>query len=163
SPETSGRWRPRTRPGPSLRSRSSPTAWRPRSARWRPRSAVSTRSSSPPASARTRPLSELPSAGGSASWESNSMRMPTRQQGRTVLVDPEEVLWVIAPLQLLQTSVLLGAVRLTDAILALVAEEVHIDARLVRLERRPEVPHPLPLLVEAVGGLGAGADVVREA
>src|SRR2546430_21682 len=82
---------------------------------------------------------------------------------RNVLVDPEEVLGVIAPLELLQTSVFLGAVRLTDAILALVAEEVHVDARLVGLERRPKVPHPLPLLVEAVGGLGAGADVVREA
>src|SRR5256885_2875412 len=38
-----------------------------------------------------------------------------------------------------------------------------ISGLLVGLERRPEVPHPLPLLVEAVGGLGAGADVVREA
>src|SRR6266496_6649494 len=82
---------------------------------------------------------------------------------RDVLIDPEEVVRVVAPLQLLQTSVLLGAVRVTDPTLALVAEEVHVDARLVGLERRPEVPHPLPLLVEAVGGLGAGADVVREA
>src|SRR6476659_6280098 len=83
--------------------------------------------------------------------------------GGNVLIDPKEVVRVVAPLQLPETRVLLGAVGLADAILPLVAEEVHVDALLVRFERRPEVPHPLPLLAEAVGGLGTGADVVREA
>src|SRR5207249_3229197 len=82
---------------------------------------------------------------------------------RDVLVDPEEVLRVVAALQLLQARVLLGAVGLAHAGLALVAEEVDVDAGLVRLERRPERPHPVALLLEAVRALGARADVVGEA
>src|SRR5581483_11167380 len=82
---------------------------------------------------------------------------------RDVLVDPEDVARVVAALQRLQATVLLGAVGLADALLALVAEEIHVDARLVRLERGPEGTHPVPLALEPVGVLGAGADVVGEA
>src|SRR5204863_2635725 len=80
-----------------------------------------------------------------------------------VLVDPEEVVRVVAALQLLQARVLLRAVRLPHAVLALVAEEVHVDAHVVRLERRPEGAYPVALVLEAVRALGAGADVEREA
>ena len=66
-------------------------------------------------------------------------------------------------LQRLQPRVLLRPVGLADAIRALVAEEVDVDALVPRLERRPEVAHPLALLLEALGALGAGADVVGEA
>src|SRR5262249_40861813 len=81
---------------------------------------------------------------------------------RNVLVDVEEVVGVVAPLELLEAGVLSGAVRLADTVLTLVAEEVDVDACLVRLQGVPEIPHPLPLFVEAVGALGAGADVVGE-
>src|SRR5205823_11544300 len=82
---------------------------------------------------------------------------------RDVLVDAEDVLRIDLPLQRLQPVVLLGAVGLAHAVLALVHEEVDVHGGEVRLERRPEAPHPLALLVEALRRRRRAADVVREA
>src|ERR671919_1343272 len=76
-----------------------------------------------------------------------------------VLVQPEDVLRVIAALERLQALVLLLPVGLPDPLLTLLHEEVDVDGRVPGLERRPEVAHPLALLVEARGRLGHRGDV----
>src|SRR5215203_2786485 len=76
-----------------------------------------------------------------------------------VLVEAEEVVGVIATLQRLEPVVLLGPVGLADPLLTLLHEEVHIDARVVGLKRRPKVSCPLPLFFEALFGLGDASDV----
>src|SRR5919198_976039 len=58
---------------------------------------------------------------------------------RDVLVQPEEVLRVVASLQSPQPVVLLRPVGLPHALVSLLHEEVHVHARVVRLERGPEV------------------------
>src|SRR5207249_2975133 len=99
----------------------------------------------------------------SASRRSASSRFTVLVRG-DVLVDPEEVVRIPLPLQRLQPVVLVGTVGGADPLLALfgVREEVDVHGRVPLLERRPEVTHPLPLLVEALCVLGAGADVVGE-
>src|SRR5205807_1717343 len=82
-----------------------------------------------------------------------------RSAGRDVLVQPEEVVGIVVSLQGLQPVVPRGSVRLPDAVLALIHQEVHVHARVVRLERRPEAPGPLAFLVESVGGLRRRVDV----
>src|SRR5436190_15758953 len=82
---------------------------------------------------------------------------------RDVLVDAEEVLGVVLPLQRLQAVVLLRAVGLPHSVLALVHQEVDVHGREMWLERGPEVAHPLAFLVESLGRRRARADVVREA
>src|SRR5881628_658 len=54
--------------------------------------------------------------------------------GRDVLVEPEEVVRVVRPLEGLQSLVLLRSIGLADPVLPLVHEEVHVHARVVRLE-----------------------------
>src|SRR2546426_8099380 len=81
---------------------------------------------------------------------------------RDVLVDPEEVVRVVLLLQRLQPVVLLRPVGLPNSLRSLVAEEVHVHAFVPGLQGRPEAPHPLALLVEALARLGRGADVVGE-
>src|SRR5205807_2749641 len=80
-----------------------------------------------------------------------------------VLVDAEEVVRIVLPLYRLQPVVLLRAVGGSDPVLPLVAEEVDVHRRVPRLERGPEVPHPLALGVEAFARRRTGADVVGEA
>src|SRR5205807_8528398 len=81
---------------------------------------------------------------------------------RDVLVEAKDVVRVVAALERPQALVLRPPVGLADALRALVHEEVHVHAPMMRSERRPEVAHPLPLAVEALGPGGAGADVERE-
>src|SRR5215212_3366405 len=81
--------------------------------------------------------------------------------GPYVLVEAEEVVGVIATLERLEPVVLLGPVGPADALLTLLHQEVHVDARVVGLQRRPEVPDPLPHLGEAHGPIGRTGDVVR--
>src|SRR3712207_203521 len=50
---------------------------------------------------------------------------------------------------------------MAEPLLTPLHQEVHVEARVVGLQRRPEVPGPLPLLVEALGPLGRAGDVVR--
>ena len=57
---------------------------------------------------------------------------------------------------------ILGAVGLPNALLALFHEEVHVDAGVVGREGGPVVASPLPLGVEAVGGLAVAVDVESE-
>src|SRR5438552_1214046 len=78
---------------------------------------------------------------------------PVELVRRDVLIESEEVLRVVAALQSLESAVLLCAVSLADAILTLVHEEVHVDARMPGLEGRPEAAHPLTLLLEALRAL----------
>src|SRR5206468_6233511 len=52
---------------------------------------------------------------------------PTGLARRDVLVQPEEVVGVVAPLERLEAVVLLGAVRLADPLLALIHQEVDVD------------------------------------
>jgi hypothetical protein len=54
--------------------------------------------------------------------------------GPYVLVEAEEVVRVIATLERLERVVLLGPIGLADPLLALLHEEVHVDARVVGLE-----------------------------
>ena len=70
--------------------------------------------------------------------------------GPYVLVEAEEVVGVVAALERLEPVVLPCPVGLANTLLSLLHEEVHVDARVVGLQRRPEVPGPLPLLVEAL-------------
>ena len=51
--------------------------------------------------------------------------------GRDVLVEPEEIGLVVLPLEGLQATVLLGAVRLADPLLALIHQEVDVHTRVV--------------------------------
>src|SRR5215204_2750961 len=81
--------------------------------------------------------------------------------GAYVLVEAEEVLGVIATLERLEPVVLLGPVGLADPLLTLLHEEVHVDARVVGLQCRPEVSGPLPLFFEALFGFGDACDVER--
>src|SRR5215210_9023480 len=81
--------------------------------------------------------------------------------GPDVLVKAEEVVGVIATLERLEPVILLGPVGLADPLLTLLHQEVHIDARVVGLKGRPEVPGPLSLFVEALFGLGDACDVER--
>src|SRR5919107_2762229 len=81
--------------------------------------------------------------------------------GPYVLVEAEEVVGVIATLQRLESVVLLRPVGLADSLLTLLHQEVHIDARVVGLEGRPEVSDPLPFLVEALTRVGNSGDVKR--
>src|SRR5215212_4728613 len=81
--------------------------------------------------------------------------------GPYVLVEAEEVVRVVAVLQRLEPLILLSPVGLADPLLTLLHEEVHVDARVVGLKGRPEVPDPLPLLVEALRRLGGACDVER--
>src|SRR5215212_11048956 len=83
--------------------------------------------------------------------------------GPDVLVEAEEVVRVVAALERLEPVVLLGPVGLADSLLTLLHQEVYVDARVVGLQRRPEVPGPLPLIVEALCRLGDAADVERMA
>src|SRR5215210_4787554 len=80
-----------------------------------------------------------------------------------VLVQPEDVVRVVAPLQRLEAVVLLRPVGLPDALLALLHQEVDVDRRVVGRERRPEAPRPFGGLVEAVPPLRDRRDVEREA
>jgi len=57
----------------------------------------------------------------------------------------------------------LRSVRLADPILAFVHQEVHVDAGLVRFERRPQASRPFPLLVEPFRRFGDRCDVDRVA
>lgn len=52
---------------------------------------------------------------------------------RDVLVQSEEVVWVVPPLQSLEPLVLRRSIGLADALLTLVHQEVHIDAGVVGL------------------------------
>src|SRR3712207_380833 len=81
--------------------------------------------------------------------------------GPYVLVAAEEVVRIVAALERLEAVVLLGPVGLADPLLTLLHEEVHVDAGVVGLERRPEVSCPLPLFFEALFGLGDASYVVR--
>src|SRR5215207_10336016 len=81
--------------------------------------------------------------------------------GPYVLVEAEDVVGVVAALERLEPVVLLCPIGLADTLLSLLHEEVHVDARVVGLQRRPEVPDPLPLLLKALGPLGRAGDVVR--
>src|SRR5215204_6836662 len=81
--------------------------------------------------------------------------------GIDVLVEAKEVVGVIATVQRLEPVVLLGSVGLADPLLAFLHEEIHVDARVVGLEGRPEVPNPLPLFVEALCRLGDAGNVER--
>ena len=83
--------------------------------------------------------------------------------GRDVLVEPEEVVRIVLPLQRLELRVLLRPVRLPNALGTLVAQEVHVDPLVPRTEGVPEAAYPLPFFLEARTVLGAGADVVGEA
>src|SRR6185295_7986121 len=78
---------------------------------------------------------------------------------RDVLVQAEEVVGVVLSLQRLEAVVLRRAIGLPDPLLPLLPEEVHVDARVEGLERRPQIPNPLALGVEAIFRLGAGGDV----
>src|SRR2546422_10687677 len=84
---------------------------------------------------------------------------PSALAWRDVLVEAEEVVGVVLALQGLQAVILLGPVGLADALLALVHQEVDVNARVVGLECRPEVPDPLPLRVEAFRCRSGGRDV----
>jgi hypothetical protein len=55
--------------------------------------------------------------------------------GPYVLVEAEEVVGVIAALERLEPVVLLGPVGLADPLLTLLHQEVHVDARVVGLQR----------------------------
>src|SRR5207302_7385629 len=83
--------------------------------------------------------------------------------GRYVLVQAEEVVGVVALLERLQPVVAGRPIGLADALLALVHEEVHVHARVVGLQRGPEPPGPLALLVEPLRRGGRGVHVDREA
>src|SRR4029453_1077448 len=81
--------------------------------------------------------------------------------GRDVLVQPEEVVRVVAALERLQLVVLRRAVRIADPLLALFHQEVDVHARVVRPARGAERPRPLALLVEALWAGGRTRDVER--
>src|SRR5438309_7589191 len=78
-----------------------------------------------------------------------------------VLVQPEEIRWVVPALQRLELRVAIPAVRLLDPLLALLHEEVHVDIGLVRQQRVPETARPLALLREAGLIRGRRIDVDR--
>src|SRR3712207_5118310 len=63
--------------------------------------------------------------------------------GPYVLVEAEEVAGVVAALERLEPIVLLSPVGLADTLLTFLHEEVHVDARVVGLQRGPEVSGPL--------------------
>src|SRR4029453_8282821 len=96
-------------------------------------------------------------------WPTTCCATTATLRRRDVLVDAEEVVGVILPFQRLQAVVLLRTVRLPHPVFALFHEEVEGHAREVRLERGPEVAHPLALLVEAFRRRRRRADVVGEA
>src|SRR5215207_9770491 len=72
---------------------------------------------------------------------------------RDVLVQPEEVRRIVGALERLQPLVLVGTVGLPDPLLALIHQEVHVDAGVVGRKRGREGPGPLALDVESLGGL----------
>src|SRR4029453_6930421 len=76
-----------------------------------------------------------------------------------VLVPPEEVVGVVFALQRTQAVVLRRPIGLANPILALLHQDVHVDARMEGLEGRPEIARPLPLLVESLLVLGDRGDV----
>src|SRR5919106_3257735 len=76
-----------------------------------------------------------------------------------VLVQAEEVVRVILPLQGLQPIVFLSSVSLANSLLSLLHEEVHVDALMVRPECRPQASGPFTFLVEALTRRGRGVDV----
>src|SRR4029453_5584737 len=83
--------------------------------------------------------------------------------GRDVLVQPEEVRGVVFLLEPLEALGLFRSICLPDPLLALVHEEVHVHARVLRVKGRPESPDPCPLFFEALGAGGVSADVERVA
>src|SRR5512132_4576541 len=70
---------------------------------------------------------------------------------RDVLVRAEQIGRVPACLELGQALVLLGAVRRANAVGALVAEEVHVDAARHRLELPEQRPDPRHVVGGALG------------
>src|ERR1700686_2939190 len=78
---------------------------------------------------------------------------------RDVLIHPEDVAGVVLALQRLEPLVLAGSVRHADSILALLHQEVDVNAHVVWAECRPQAPRPLALLVEAGRTLGGRIDV----
>src|SRR5829696_4312358 len=69
---------------------------------------------------------------------------------RDVLVEPEEVVWVVLALECLQAIVLGRAVGLADPILPFLHEEVDVDMLVVRLQRGPQSAGPLALLFKSL-------------
>src|SRR5688572_16421203 len=74
--------------------------------------------------------------------------LPCRSVRPDVLVHAKQIRGIVLALERLQARPLLRAVRLLHPLLALLHEEVHVDARVIRLERGPEVAGPLALGLE---------------
>ena len=62
-----------------------------------------------------------------------------------------------------EALVLCRSVGLPDPLMALVHEEVHVHAGVIRLQGRPEAMDPCSLVCEALGAGGVSADVERVA
>src|SRR5262249_39359213 len=99
----------------------------------------------------------------------NPFRLPRLHPGTgdgrlrpDVLVETEQVRWVVRPLERAQTFVLRVPIGGPHAVLSLLAQEVHVDtARRVRADRLPEVPGPRHARRRPVGVGPDGVDVHR--